>query len=205
MGCERTDVAVHLLAALGYGESKLRTEILISRRAARVPSTIIRPPPVYGPRDSDILPVFQMVRHGILPITGRRNTLDLVYVKNLVCAIRLAMESEAATARTYHVADAHPYTWEGFGGHMGACLGRPPLTVAVPGPLLWAVGWVAQRVARLVGAEVTVNDQKVREIRVRHWRFSWERAREELGYQPPYSVEQAMAETVEWYRAHRWL
>ena len=188
-----------------YGESKLRTEILISRRAALVPSTIIRPPGVYGPRDSDLLPVFQMARRGILLVTGRRSTVDLVYVKNLVRAIRLATETEGGVNRTYHVADAHPYTWEGLAGHLGACLGRCPLTVAVPGALLWAVGWVAQRAARLAGAEAKLNDQKVREMRARHWRISWERAREELGYVPPYDVEQAVGETLEWYRAHRWL
>jgi nucleoside-diphosphate-sugar epimerase len=64
---------------------------------------------------------------------------------------------------------------------------------------------VAQRAARLIGAEAKLNDQKVREMQVRHWRISWERAREELGYVPPYDVEQAVGETLEWYRVHRWL
>lgn len=187
-----------------YGESKLRTELIVSRYAG-VPSTIVRPPGVYGPRDSDILPVFQMVQRGVLLVTGRRNTLDLVYVKNLVHAVALMLESTAAANRTYHVADGHPYTWEGLGVHLGAYLGRSPLTVAVPGPLLSAVGWAGQRAARWAGTEAKLNSQKAREMRSPHWRVSWERARVDLGYQPPYAVEQAVAETFDWYRAHRWL
>jgi nucleoside-diphosphate-sugar epimerase len=188
-----------------YGESKLRTELLIESRGARVPYTILRPPAVYGPRDRDLLPVFRMATLRFQPVIGRRHTFDMVYVKNLVHAIVLALESEAAANRTYHVADARPCTWAELGERLGEYLGKPPLTVAMPGRLVAAAGWVGQRAARWVGGEVKLNDQKVREMRVRAWRISCARARAEIGYEPPWDIAEAVAETFDWYRAHGWV
>jgi nucleoside-diphosphate-sugar epimerase len=193
------------LPITAYGESKLRTERLIGARGSRVPFTILRPSGVYGPRDRDILPVFQMARWGVQPIIGRRNTMDLIFVKNLVHAVCLALQAPAAANRVYHVADAHAYTWEGFTRHIHAALGRRALIVTVPNPLLSAAGWVGQRTASWFGGEVKLNDQKVREMKEPYWLVSCERARAELDYRPPYAVEQAVSETLEWYRASHWI
>ena len=188
-----------------YGMSKLRTERLVSDRAGRIAHTILRPPAVYGPRDSDILPVFRMARVGVQLIIGRRNALDLIYVKNLVEAICLVLTNSAAENRTYHVADECPYTWEIFTRHIHQAMGRKALTVAMPFPLLEAAGWVGQRAAWWIGTELKLNDEKVREMKEPYWLISTERARTELGYKPRVGVEQAIAETLEWYRAEGWL
>jgi dihydroflavonol-4-reductase len=188
-----------------YGASKLRTERILAARAARIPYTILRPPGVYGPRDRDILMVFQMANWRVQLIIGRRNMVDLIYVKNLVHAICLALADPAGANRTYHVADAHSYSWEQFARRIHTALGRPALVVKVPGPLLAAGGWIGQRTASWFGGEMKLNDQKVREMKEPYWLLSCDRARAELGYEPLVSPERAIGETVAWYREHHWL
>ncbi len=45
-----------------YGRSKLAGERIVLEAGGRMPVTIIRPPAVYGPRDSNFLPLFRMAR-----------------------------------------------------------------------------------------------------------------------------------------------
>jgi nucleoside-diphosphate-sugar epimerase len=131
--------------------------------------------------------------------------VDLIYVKNLVDGICLALETPAASNRLYNIADEAAYTWEQFTRCIHRALGRRAMTVKVPGPLLTAAGWVGQRAAWWTGGEMKLNDQKVREMKEPYWRLSTELVREHLGYRPRFSVERAVSETLEWYRHAGWL
>src|SRR6478609_1035900 len=53
-----------------YGRSKLAAEHLVRAEKAHVPSVIIRPPAIYGPRDKEILVFFKAVKSGVLPLTN---------------------------------------------------------------------------------------------------------------------------------------
>src|SRR5258708_8531774 len=48
-----------------YGQNSLMGEEIALSYAKKMPVTILRPTPVYGPRETDIFPYFKLLRHGL--------------------------------------------------------------------------------------------------------------------------------------------
>jgi nucleoside-diphosphate-sugar epimerase len=96
-----------------YGRSKRAAEEAIESILARAAAdwVIIRPPLVYGPGNpGNMARLVGLVRRGLpLPLASLRNARSFVAVANLARLLALALESPAASRRTYHVADAE--TW----------------------------------------------------------------------------------------------
>ena len=68
-----------------YGRSKLQAEQLVHSLSGHVPYTIVRPPAVYGPRDTDVLQFFKTVKMGLLPkLNGHDQYASIIHVKDLV-------------------------------------------------------------------------------------------------------------------------
>src|SRR2546427_2980542 len=95
-----------------YGHSKLLAEAVAHAYADRVPTTIIRPPSVYGPRERGVLKFFRFVRRGLaLTIGAWDRELSLIYVRDLVDGLIAAAVSNRAIGRTYCLAHPEPVTW----------------------------------------------------------------------------------------------
>ncbi len=85
-----------------YGRSKLQAERELMEISGRLPVTIVRPPSVYGPRDTEVLAYFKWVNRGLalLPGFGTRHA-HLIYVKDLVDGMMLAAASKSSLGKTY--------------------------------------------------------------------------------------------------------
>ena len=70
-----------------YGASKAEAEKWVG--ASGLDWTIVRPPAVYGPRDSDMLELFRAARFGLVPVPPRGRT-SIIYVEDLArCLLAL--------------------------------------------------------------------------------------------------------------------
>jgi nucleoside-diphosphate-sugar epimerase len=95
-----------------YGGSKLEGEKIVSEYSSKLPVTIIRPPAVYGPRDTDMLGFFKVVKYGFRISFGKGESyISLVYVKDLADGIILAVENPKAIGQIYFIADDRVYSW----------------------------------------------------------------------------------------------
>ncbi|MCJ7578895.1 MAG: NAD(P)-dependent oxidoreductase, partial [candidate division Zixibacteria bacterium] len=71
-----------------YGKSKLEGEKIVLEYSSKLPVTVIRPPAVYGPRDSDILSFFKVANKGFKTLFGKGESyLSLCYIEDLVDGI----------------------------------------------------------------------------------------------------------------------
>ena len=83
-----------------YGVTKYEAEKEILKYRDKMNVTIIRPPAVYGPRDTEIFLYFQTFKKGLNSLIGfGEKFLSLVYVKELVEGIVLAAESEKSNGQ----------------------------------------------------------------------------------------------------------
>ena len=74
-----------------YGRSKLEAEEVALSFTDRVPVTIVRPPTVFGPRDTDVLGVFKCTRYPLAPcLAGPDRMISIIYVEDLVAGILTA-------------------------------------------------------------------------------------------------------------------
>ncbi len=189
-----------------YGKSKLLGEESCLKFMKHLPITIVRPPAVYGPRDTDVLTYFRFARRGYRPVLGRvQRTASFIFVKDLVDGIVLAAESTAAAGRTYYLSDKRVYTWDELGLTIAEVLGVSTRKITLP---LWAAFLAAagaDLTARITRKASIINLDKFEELKMLHWVCSSARAAEELAFKTAYSLQQGLAETAEWYKQAGWL
>jgi len=187
-----------------YGRSKLAAERAVRERA--VPWTIVRPPPVYGPRDREFLRLFRIVRRGIAPVFGTgAQELCFVYVTDLAEAIARAVETPAAAGRIYHAAHPQVVLSRDFTRAVGRAIGRRPLLVPVPAILAWPIVALIGRAAAAAGRRTVVNTDKMAEFLAPSWLMAVDRAARELGWQARTGLEAGLARTAAWYGREGWL
>ncbi len=189
-----------------YGNSKLLAEAVVHAYADRVPTTVIRFPSVYGPRERAVLKFFWLVSRGAAITVGPWDReLSLIYVRDAVHGLIAAAIAEGAVGRTYCLAHPETVTWRDFATVVGRVMGRDPVLVCVP-------TWIARQIA--VAAELCawcrkrtaiLNRERVREMSQQRWVCDPSRAMAEIGFRPTYPIARGAAETAKWYRRMGWL
>ena len=189
-----------------YGRSKLKGEYVTYEYASRLPITIIRPPAVYGPRDTDVFLYFQFVDRGLMPTLGNEERLlSLVHVKDLVAGIYAAAASKLAIGEAYFLTDGALHSWNDVGNTIAYALKKCPLRLKVPYAILDMVAMCTETAARITRQAPTLNRQKIRELKQRFWICDGTKAQQQFGFAPAYPLEKGIQETAEWYRESCWL
>lgn len=187
-----------------YGRSKLAGECAVRRELPA--AVIVRPPIVYGPRDTDVFEVLRGVSRGVDVRIGRgERWFSAIYVADLIEGLMAAARCPAAAGRTYFLAHAEALSWSRLVDCAAKLLGRRPLTIAAPPGAAYAIGWLAECAARLRGVPGIVSRDKIREARYPRWTCSPARARAELGFAADTAIEDGLARAVKWYREQGWL
>ena len=188
-----------------YGKSKWAAEQALHALDGALPVTILRPSVVFGPRDRDVYAYFDLVnKHLELSLGREERWVSLIYVRDLVALVLLALEQEAAAGQTYF-ATGGATTYTKIARLLAQVLGKRTLRVTVPLIALEPIVLVAKVQERLTGKPALLNEQRVLNMRQPYLICSGEKARQELGFQPAYELEEAVQETANWYREHGWL
>ncbi len=188
-----------------YGRSKLEAERLVIEVADRLPVTILRPPAIYGPRDTRMAPLFKWAARGVLPLVRSARQTSLVYGPDCAQAVARALEVPHPSGRTYFVEDGRPYAWTELVEHFSKAVGRPVRRVTVPAAAVKAVGAVNELVARALGRDSVLNRDKARDVTQSHWVCDASPLRDELGWRPTLRFDEGAAHTARWYRDAGWL
>ncbi len=189
-----------------YGKSKLAAEQVVLAVKDRVPITIVRPPAVFGPRDTEVLTFFKFVQSGLfLKFGGQESFVSIVYVADLIDGIiRSAMLPEGA-GETFNLNSRDELSqWEAQ-RMMADVMKVEVRPLRIP---LWLLRRLAPRMERFdrkFGNSPTLSADKVKELSCPYWTTSSQKARERLGFQPLQPLEDSMLETINWYREKRWL
>ena len=177
-----------------YAISKWRAEQDLRRIAQEtgMEVEIVRPPLVYGPGvKGNFISLLAAIDRGIpLPLAGANNLRSLVYVDNLVDALIVCATHPAAAGQTYLVSDGDDVSTAMLVERIAQALGRNSRAFYFPPVLLRAMAAVlgrAEQVDRLFGS-LRVDDEKIRR---------------ELAWSPPYTLEQGLRATADWYRMRR--
>ena len=187
-----------------YGRSKLAAERAVQGSA--LSWTIVRPSPVYGPRDREFLRLFRIVRHGIAPVFGTGSQeLCLVYVTDLADAIARAVQTPAAAGRIYHAAHPEVVLSRDLARAVGRAIGRRPMLLPVPALLAWPIVALIGRAAAAAGRRTVVNTDKMAEFLAPSWLMAVDRAAKELGWQARTGIDAGLAMTAAWYGREGWL
>ncbi|HWB85650.1 MAG TPA: NAD-dependent epimerase/dehydratase family protein [Bryobacteraceae bacterium] len=187
-----------------YGKSKLEAERTVRRLLPD--AVIVRPPVVYGPRDTGVLQMFKSVSRGLaLEIAGGDRWFSAIYVKDLVRGLVAAARSPAAAGRSYFLAHPAPVSWGGLTTAAARVMGRPARIVRVPVAAAQALGYFSEVWAWIARKPGIVSREKIREALCPFWTCDTRRAAVELGFEAGTALETGLAETLKWYKEARWL
>ena len=186
-----------------YGWSKARAETLV--QASALDWTIVRPPAVFGPGDTEMLDLFRMAQRGIalLPPSGRMSVIAVDELARLLVA--LAGERQAGIGQTYEPDDGRPDGWShrSFARAIGQAVGRRHVsTLAIPRVVLKAGGRLDPLLRR---GRAKLTADRARYIAHPDWvATSGAQPPAEL-WTPELETSEALAETVRWYRKEGWM
>ncbi|MBI4676315.1 MAG: NAD-dependent epimerase/dehydratase family protein [Elusimicrobia bacterium] len=185
-----------------YGKSKLAGEQAV--RGSRLKWVIVRPPAVYGPRDTDVFSFFKLASLGLSPVIGGvERSLSLIHVMDLAQGLILA--AKAKPGSVYYLCDPRPYPLDEVMAAIAGVLGKKLRRVSVPYGVVRPAAWLSEGWARLTAKPVIFSRDKLREMEQAHWTCSPAKAEAELGFSAAYPLARGVEQTAAWYKAHGWL
>ncbi|MGE5839094.1 MAG: NAD-dependent epimerase/dehydratase family protein [Deltaproteobacteria bacterium] len=188
-----------------YGRSKSLGEAEI-RKHCRVPWIILRPAAVYGPRDTEFLPVFRKVKQRLIPLlSGTKRSLNMIYGPDVAVAVLQSLVCGRGAGETYHVAAEPPCTDEEFMEEIAAQLRVRPVCLRIPRSSLYLASVIQEILSRATGRPKMLSRQKLPELLAPGWVCSTSRIRRDMGFTAPTSLREGVKRTIEWYRREGWL
>jgi nucleoside-diphosphate-sugar epimerase len=175
-----------------YARSKWEAEQALHdiARETGLEVVVLRPPLIYGP---GVGANFRRLMHAIdrgwpLPLGGVHNLRSLLYVDNLCDAIASVLEAPAAVGKTYLPADGEDISTPELIVRLADAMGKPPKLISVRPGLLHLLGRLtgrAKQVDRLLGSLRSDSRSMSRD----------------LNWTPPWSMEEGLKQTADWYNA----
>ena len=187
-----------------YGRSKLAAEGIV--RAGSHPWVIVRPPAVYGPRDTEMLRLFKAATMGVAPVFGNGSQrLSMVYGPDLAEAIAAAGQTQAAEGKVLYAAHPEVVTSADTVRIIGEACGKKVRIVPIPNPIGRLILQVTGTAAKLAGRTTLLTPDKGSEFFQPAWTCSPATMERLTGWSARHDFRSGTMATAEWYRRNGWL
>ncbi len=176
------------------GEQRVETCLPPARRV------VLRPPAVYGPGDRELRPLLDRMMQGRALIPGRRDArFSLLHVDDLAAAVACLLSGDAGWGHTHEPDDGHPggYAWQDLLVAIARLRHGPVRALAVPGPVLSALGACNELLARLTGGAPMLSRGKARELRWPDWVATGNASLLATGWRPVIDLDQGLRDTLQ--------
>ncbi len=151
---------------------------------------ILRPPLIYGPNvKANFASLLKLVDKGmLLPLASINNKRSLIYLGNFVDAIITCAQHPKAAGNTYLVSDGEDISMPQLIRKIAYSLNRPSRLFSFPVSIMYIIAKLAGKSSSLqrITQSLAIDGSKIRQ---------------ELNWQPPFTVEQGLKNTAEWYRS----
>ncbi len=189
-----------------YGRSKLESESLVFQYKEVFPVTVLRPPTVYGPRDTDVFEVFKHINRGInLQIGKTDQVVSIIHVFDLARGIILAADHPDSAGKIYFICNDEPVAWSQVTAQIAEIMQKKPITIPIPYPIAYGVGVLMELQARILKKATILNRQKIEEVAAGFWVISNQKIKSEMNFEPQVCLSEGLKETWQWYRNVGWL
>lgn len=173
-----------------YSMSKLEAEneLIKTFRYTSLEVVIIRPPLIYGPHvKANFLRLLKLISKGIpLPFSNVDNLRSLVSLDNLTSLIIECLTNPFASGQTFFVSDGNDFSTPSLIKEIANTMGKKAYLFPFPQLLLGCGASAAglKKTYQQMCGNLQVDINKAKEI---------------LGWSPPYTTQNGLKKTVEWY------
>jgi nucleoside-diphosphate-sugar epimerase len=155
---------------------------------------VLRPPPIYGPNDRELLPLFRLMARGIAPmprVAGAR--ASLLHVEDLARATARLLDSPAQGIYELHDGHAGGYGWDEIASIVERVAGRGRgLRLRLPGGVLRPIARVNLVAARCLGYLPMLSPGKINELFHRDWVCDNTDITRATGWQPGITLQDGL-------------
>lgn len=173
-----------------YGRSKLAAEqaLIDLTQGSSMAYTILRPTLVYGPGNpGNMERLLKLIQRRLpLPLGAITNCRSLLYVDNLVDAILTTLNHFQAKNQVFLISDGEDISTPDLIRRLAQYLHCSAPLLPIPPVLMQLTGQLTgktETISRLLGS-LAVDSTKIRQT---------------LDWQPPYSIDQGLEATSEWF------
>jgi nucleoside-diphosphate-sugar epimerase len=133
--------------------------------------------------------LIKLVKRGLpLPLGSIHNQKSFLYVGNLVDAIITCLDHPNAKNQTFIISDGEDLSTSDLIRRLGKALDKSPLLLPFPSELL--------RLATKLLGKADVGDRLLGSLQV-----DSSKIRQTLDWKPPYTVDQGLQTTADWFKA----
>jgi len=187
-----------------YGRSKLGGEAEVAALADAGWWCILRPPAIYGPRDTDIFEFFKMASKGLAAIPAGERWLTMAYVADVVRAV-LAAGAAGTHGEIYHLGELSPQRLYDIFDQLAEAGGCRVRIVRVPSAVIRAAGVAGSALQRLGWDRLPLTLDKTKELLARHWTAQTADSLSGLGLGAGTLFADGADTTWRWYRLKGWV
>lgn len=185
-----------------YGKSKFGGEVAVEQ--SKLACTIVRPPAIYGPRDTEMFELFKAAKLGVVPLPpeGRASMIHVGDLAALLLA--LAADGGAHAGATFEVDDGREGGWRhaDMARAIGDAMGRKVLPLSMPAALVKG----AARIDRLVrGAGAKLTPDRASYMVHPDWVVTPGKQPAPDFWQAQIDTQEGLKQTAAWYRQSGWL
>ena len=188
-----------------YGWSKRKAERNLHALPDDVETIILRPAAVYGPRDTDLLPLFRLAKKGLLFVPPGPGLLQPVYTTDVAAATLAAANSPYPGAGPLPVAEAGRYSWTQVIRALEKAVGRKICAARIPTAVFRFGGRISERAAVLAGAVPAFDERRALDLAAYTWTCEASAAERALGWRAGVPLEEGLQRTARWYEENGWL
>jgi len=175
-----------------YAQSKYQGEQQLHTQPGTLDWAILRPPPVYGPGDKEMLPIFKAMVRGIAPVPGDTSArTSLVHVDDVVAAITALLRLAQLERATYTLHDGKTdgYDWTEMAAEVAAVWHCKVRLIPVPATLLNTFARVNLSLSKILGYAPMLTPAKLKELRHPDWVVSNHEITASTGWKPRISFK----------------
>ena len=185
-----------------YCHTKREGERIVT--ASGLDWTIVRPPAVFGPRDTEFLALFKLAQWGVVPMpaVGRSSMIHVADLARLLLAVLPG--GMGITGQVFEPDDGRAGGWDHsvLARAIGAAVGRNVWVPRVPASLLLTIARIARRVQ---GARTKLTPDRARYMVHPDWISDPSRRVPEALWRPRIATADGLKETAAWYSNKGWL
>ena len=185
-----------------YSDSKERGEALV--RTSAMNWTVIRPPGVYGPGDTEMLDSFRLAKFRIAPMPPK-GRVSLIHVDDLAdLLVAVVQDTGLSIGQVYEPDDGIGLGWShiDFAHMIGLAMGRSVFAFNLPTALLSSAARLDEAVR---GPKAKLTRDRAAYLSHPDWVVSAAARPPASLWQPRIATPDGIRETVRWYKANGWL
>ena len=190
--------------ASDYGWSKLQAETHLRSLESRIEAVVLRPAAVYGPRDTDLLPLFATAHAGWLPVPRSSAPLQPVYADDVAGAV-LAAASGRSGFGPFPVAERERYAWSDIVAGLEMTYGHSVRAVRLPVAAYLLAGRAAERAAKPFAAVPLLDERRARDLTTNAWTCDVSVSEKALGWRAEVPLPEGLDRAARWYDRVGWL